>query len=339
MPVRKPLLEVRNAGGIDVLPRLGGLWKSVSTTEHAGKKSDEATITCVGPPSRVAMPPKGFLVTILMGWADEGLVEQGTYTFQKPKASGTPEEGDLVDLTFRAADFVDKLKAQGREHYDDITYGDLIQKLAGKAGLGAAVDPALASVQLGYRVRWDQSIIDFATEVSEQVGATVKPMAGKLVAMKRGGGTSGGGQALDPILIARHECSTYEFDLDARPDTGKVAAAWQDPKTGKRKFVTKSTGHDGPTAILRHPFVSEDVAGDAADASGYEHENASGSGSVTTWGRPQARAEAPTSLTGFGSWIDGPWKTESLEKKVDVEGGFETTVHVTAGKDQKEKTT
>lgn len=39
--------------------------------------------------------------------------------------------------------------------------------------------------------------------------------------------------------------------------------------------------------------------------------------------------------TGFGPLIDGSWKAESVDKTVRADGGFLTTVHVTAGDDKK----
>ncbi len=290
---------------------------------------------CVGPPSLVALPKRGDIYQILMGWADEGLVLQGRYSFQKATLSGDPDQGERMTLHFRAADFVDKLKASGRKHYDDTTYGDLMKKVAKDAGIEAEVDPELAKIKLGYRLRWDQSPIDFATEVSEEVGATVKPAGGKLVAMKRGGGKTGSGRELAPILIQRQACLGYEIEIEPRPEVGSVAGAWLDEKDGKRKLAKKKANRTGPIAILPHPYRSEEAAGAAAEAAIYEHSNASGSGHFECPGLPYARAEAPALVSGFGSPIDGKWKAEGVDKIVTSAGGFLTTVQVTAGDDKK----
>ncbi|MGF3028056.1 phage late control D family protein [Methylobacterium aquaticum] len=332
---RRPLLEVRNGRGLNVLPALSGLWLEVSVTDKAGKESDSARIKCVGPPAQVALPKRGDTYTVLMGWADEGLVEQGRYTFQKATLSGDPEQGETMDLVFRSADFVDKLKASGRKHYDATTYGDLVKTLAGEAGLGSQVDPELAKIKLGYRLRWDQSLIDFATEVSEEVGATVKPAGGKLVAMKRGGGKNGAGTAFAPILIRRRRGFGYEIEVEPRPEVGSVAAAWYDEKTGKRTLTKVSAQRQGPIRILPHPYRSEADAKAAAEAEVYASDNRSGSGYFESPGLPHARAEAPVTSSGYGPLIDGQWKAESVDKTVRADGGFLTTVHVTAGDDKK----
>lgn len=335
----KPLLEIRNGTGRDMMPGLAGLWISATVTDKAGQKSDDAKLVCIGPPGRVALPKRGDEYDVLMGWEHEGgAVLQGRFSFQKARAIGNPDQGETVALIFRAADFVDKLKGQGREHYDDVTYGDLIKKLGKKAGLEAEVDPDLAKLKLGYRLRWDQSLIDFATEVSEEVGATLKPAGGKLVAMKRGGGKTGSGRELEPIAIHLRECIAYEIEIDPRPETGSVAAPWQDPKSGERKLVKKKSNRDGPVTILKHPLRSEADAGEAAEAEVYESGAASGTGHFETPGKPRARAEAPVNVSGFGASIDGAWKAESVEKTVTAKGAFTTTTHVTAGDAKKGET-
>jgi len=333
---RRPLLRVATGGGLDLMGKLKGVWLEVKVTDNAGQESDTATILCLGPPSRFPIPKRGDEFDIYMGWADEGLVHQGRYSFQKANGRGDPEGGERVSLDFKAADFVDKLKASGRQDYDEnTTFGDLMRKEAKRAGLPAVVDPALDKVKLGYRLRWDQSPIDFLNEVADDVGATVKPAGGKLVAMKRGGGTTGSGQALSPILIRRRRGFGYDIDIEPRPEAGSVAASYQDSKTGRRKLTKVKTGRDGPIVVLPHPFRSEIEAREASQANAYERGNNSGSGHFESPGLPHARAEAPVIVSGYGAPIDGRWKAESVEKIITVSGGFLTTVNVGAGDEKK----
>lgn len=337
MTWRRPLLSVTNSAGNDIMPKLAGLWTSVSTCDKAGNESDGATIVCIGPPALIMPPNRGEIYEIAMGWADEGLVSQGRFSFQKPSLSGDPSSGETMLLQFRSADFVEKLKKTTRKGYDDKTFGEIMQDVGKEAGLPVQVDPELGKIKLGYRLRWDQSLIDFVTELGEEVGATVKPAGGKLVAMKRGGASSASGKPLEPILIRRSECGPYSVEIDPRPETGKVAAAYHDEKSGRRKHVKKSSGRDGPTAILPHPYRTEAEAGLAADAASYDRVNASGSGNFDLPGRPRAWAEAPCTIEGFGPLIDGSWKADTVTKIVTARGGFRTEVAVTAGKDQKGK--
>lgn len=320
------------------MPKLGGLWSSVSVVDKAGGESDGATIVCIGPPALVMPPERGEIFEIAMGWADEGEpVLQGRFSFQKPRLGGDPSSGESMFLQFRSADFVEKLKRTKRKGYDDKTYGEIMEDIGKEAGLPVQVDPELGKIKLGFRLLWDQSLIDFASELSEEVGGTVKPAGGKLIAMKRGGGSSASGKALETIVIRRSECGPYTVEIDPRPETGKVAAAYHDEKSGRRKHVKKSSGRDGPTTILPHPYRTEAEAGLAAEAACYDRVNASGSGTFDIPGMPRAWAEAPCMVEGFGQLIDGSWKADTVTKTVTAMKGFRTEVAVSAGKDQKGK--
>lgn len=335
---RRPLLRIVNSGGTNIVPRLAGLWLSCKTTDNAGKESDTAELTCKGPPSFLTLPKKGDKFLIYMGWYDEGPVLQGQFTVQTRRAHGDPDSGDLITVSMRSADYVDKLKAQTRMHFEEgETFGDRFRKLAKRAGVEAVVDPDLDKIKLPYDLLFDQSPIDFAAEMGERHGAVVKPAGGKLIAMKRGKGASASGKDLEPILIKRRRGFGYDIELDERPNVGHVAAAWQDPKSGRRRMVKRPTGRDGPIRTLPHPFRSEEEANEAADAEAFESGNASGSGSFESPGLPKAFAEAPVIVSGYGELIDGRWKAGSIEKEITADGGFKTTVNVEAGKEQKGK--
>jgi uncharacterized protein len=199
------------------------------------------------------------------------------------------------------------------------------------------VDPEIAAARFEYRLRWDQSPIDFATEVAEEIGATVKPAGGKLVVMKRGGSKSGSGQDLAPIRIERRRCYDYDIEVDPRTDFGNVATSYHDPKSGRRKLVKQPTGREGPYFVAPHLYRSEIDAREAAEAQAYALGHNSGSGHFEVPGLPDAWAEAPVNAEGFGFPIDGAWKCESLDLTITSRGGFSTTVNVKAGTEEKGK--
>lgn len=332
--IRTPVLQILNKGGVDILTRLTGLWVSCKVSESAGQESDTAEIVCVRTAASV-LPTRGDEFTILGGWLDEGPVDQGRFTVQKITLSGSgSSDGDMFSVQLRAADYVDKLKGHASKHYEDTTYGKIVEDIAKQCGLDAKVDSDVAKIPVPYSLRWEQSHIDYLTHLSGEVGAVCKPAGGKLIAVKRGSGKSASGKDLSPILITRGICLGYDLETEPRPETGEVAAAWHDEKTGKRKVVKHKTNRKGPVAHLPHPYRSEDEARKAAESDAFERGNDSASGDFRCVGLPHAHAEAPVTVTGFGSVIDGRWKAESIEK-VWGDDGFITTVGVKSGEDQK----
>jgi uncharacterized protein len=336
---RRPILIINNAKGVNILPKLDGRWVSVKITENDGKESDTAEITCIGPANRMPLPKKGDEYEIYMGWqggqGDEGAILQGKYKVQKVGLKGSPDEGETIVISLKAADFVDKLKAHGRESYKKGTFGELMKKVAGKAGLEAVVDPELAKEEIEHTIRYDQSLIDFANQTGERFGAVVKPMGGKLIASKRGEGKTASGKTLDDIIIKKNRSFGYDIETDTRAEAGSIAASYLDPKTGKRKLVKEKTGRDGPIFTLPHPYANEKEAKKAAKTQAFEAGNQTGSGHFESAGLPKARAGAPVIASGFGEGVDGKWKAKSLEKTINSKGGFTTTVNVEAGKDEK----
>jgi len=336
---RRPILQAFRGGGSGANIFLGPLGQrliSVSVTDKAGRESDTSKIILADPGRRLPRPAKGEIYTIFIGWADEGPVLQGPFAVQTCSHRGSPEDGERLTIDLRAADFVDKLKAFGRKHYDeDTTAGKLFGDLAKEAGLGVSIAPDLAGIKLGYRLRWDQSVIDFATEVAEEIGAVVKPAGGKLVVMKKGAGQSGGGLDLAPILIRKTKGYSWDISIEPRPVYGNVAAAWLDKKKGLRKLVKHPTGRQGPYHILPHAYRDEDDAKRAAEAAAYDLGNNEGSGTFESPGLPTARGGARAIATGYGDGIDGRWIAETVEHTVDKGGGFKTTVTVGSGKEAK----
>jgi phage protein D len=333
MTWREPVLEIMNGGGRNILPGLAGLWLSCTVTETAEGESDTAEIVCVGPPSKFGVPGRGEEFHIRGGWKDEGAVDQGRFTVQKITMEGEAESGDRILISLRAADYVDKLKAQGSKHYDDKTFGELVEDIAQEVGLEAEVDDEIAKIKIPYALRWQQSPIDFLTEHAEHVGALVKPADRKLIAVKRGSGKSVSGKTLTPIEIVRRKVWAYEIEVEPRPEFGDVAAPWH--KDGLRKLAKEKTGRKGPVRTLAHPYKSEEDAKRAARAEAYELGNNTGSGTFDGPGLPHAHAEAAVNVSGFGWPIDGRWKAEQVVKVWDSRGGFVTTVSVKAGEDRK----
>lgn len=334
-----PVLQILNSGGKDIVPKLDGWWLECSVTEHEDGKSDSASIVCVGPPADFGLPAEGDEFSILMGWEEQGgAILQGKFTMQKPRMYGNPRDGHRIALQLRAADYKDKLKHHSNRHYDEgKTIEDVVKREAKDVGLDASVDPELAKIKLPYLLRWQQSPIDFLGELVERYGGSVKPMQGKLLVQKRGGGKSASGQQLETIKLPRHICSEYDFEIDPRSQSKTIAAQWHDPKTGKRKFEKEDTDREGGTFVLPHPFRSQDEAKKAAKSESTERDNRSGTGHAMHPGMPKSRAGAPVELSGFGWPVDGKWKATTLTKKIDSAGGFIQTTEVKAGADNKTK--
>ncbi len=335
---RQPVVQLIGPSQKDVIPKLGASFLSISWEDGAGKKTDNATLTIIGPPSQSTLPARDTQYTLLAGWSDVGPILQGVYKVQSLAPRGNPEEGDLIEVTLKAADFVENLKQHGHKHYDaGQTFGQIVQAEAKAAGLSASVDPSLASIAMDYQLKWSRSSIDFLHELCELVGGSLKLGGGKILVMKRGAGTSAGGQALPPILLVKTAGYGYSCTLEPRTQHGQIAGAYID-QNGQRQLAQTPTGLSGPAYVLPHPYKSETEAKNATKSEGYERGNNTFSGSFDSPGLPTARAEAPVTLSGYGWPIDGSgFKAEHVRSQIGSDGTYSTTVEVKSGGQDKGK--
>lgn len=305
--------------------------------DEDGKTADSLNLTFDDARNQIAPIRKGAEIAVRIGYLETGLVDKGLFKVEKSTLRGSVSKGEFLEVTAKAADLTKEIKGEGRKAHVNKTLGQIIEEEAGAAGFQAVVDPELARIQLPYRLRFDQSRIDFITGLAAEAGGSAKPAGGKIIVQKRGAGTSGSGLQLAPILIDKRDCSEWTIDPDGRLQYGQVEAFFVDPKTGKRQTVKEKTGLDGPSFSLREAFSDEKRARRAAKAETGRLNQGTGNGTLIMAGRPAAQAGAPVILTGFRPDVNGEWRADSVEHSFDAgsSGGYTTTVEVKPKEDGK----
>lgn len=329
--IRRPALQVIGPSGEDLVGRWGAALLGVTVTDKAGHESDECVIRTAWKDPWRSIPPKGARYVVSAGWEGEGLTMLGEYTVQRWTRKGSPDEGESLEVTCRAADFIDKMKTSGSRHYDAEsghgTAGKIFEQIARDAGVSAVIDPEIAGVAIPYRLRWNQSAIDFASELADDLGAVVKPQAGKLVVTKRGGGSSGSGLELPPILIVYDENHGYDVSDEPREDYGQVSAPWFDNEAGRALSELFQSASPSSIAGLVHPAPSKDEAQKQASAASDALARASATGSFEAQGDATAVAGAPVVCQGFGPGIDEiDWRAATVTHEIEPGQGWLMTV-------------
>lgn len=328
---RKPVVTIVGPSGGDLVARLGQRLISVTITDQDGAESDELVFSVSIRPPFPAGPPKGTKYLASVGWDRNGMRLSGVYTVQNHNPTGDPESGYRMNVHCRASDFVDTMKQVDSEHFDEMTAGQIFQKVAGAAGMTAVVDPELAAIQLPYRLRWQQSRIDFCDELARELGGTMKPAGGKLVVMKRGGGRAAGGSGLPAIVVPFSDDYGFDLQIESRGAFKDIAGSWFDPVAGIEKIVKGTSIGKASRFLPVHPYGNEDLARRGGEAFAREQARKTVSGSFDMAGRPDATAEAPVKPKGYGSEIDALDLVASCvthEITFDDSGGWVTTVEV-----------
>jgi hypothetical protein len=176
----------------------------------------------------------------------------------------------------------------------------------------------------------DGAHIDFASRLAAEHGGIVKPGGERLAVVRRGAGTDAAGAELPRIRVTRMGSSGWNIEGEPRPRFGKVAAAWQDPASGRRKLAEKDAGSEGPTNNLIHPRATKAEAEAAAQARARELNTLTGAGFFVTEFDPTYSAGALVEASGFGEGIDGVWPSERISTSWEKGTPVLSTIDVTA---------
>lgn len=328
--MRKPIVTVMGPSGLDLIPGWGPALTRVSYTDNDGGEADEIEIEFAAEAPFQAPPAEGTRYRLSYGWSSGGLRDAGEFTFQSASLGGDAEGGYLLTIVARSADFVDADKSADSEHFDDMTAGEIFQKLAGDAGKSAIVDPSIASIKIPYRLRHQQSALGFAQELAEELGATLKLADGKWLLPARGSGKTASGTTLPPIALDYGQVLSFDLTSEGRPKFKEVNASWFDPQAGIAKIETAAGIGKAATLFGLHPAASADEAKVRGKADATELARASVSGTLTVEGDPDAMAGAPVILTGFGGWSGHDLVAPSIRHDFtfDDQGGWIMNVAV-----------
>jgi phage protein D len=327
-----PMISIE-VNGKEVAAGFYGRLIKATLTDQAGQESDKLTFDLDDADNAIIVPPPKATIVVKLGFKETGLVPKGTFEMQPIAFKGEVDEGETLTIQANAADLKRKLKGKGRESFSNKSVKEIADTIAGRNGMTAHVDPAIANFKFDFRARVDVSEIDFLTTLGDELDAVVKPMGDKLVISKKGAASSVSGQALPQILIEKADCASWEVTPDGRVEYGTVKAAWIDQKTGKRQTSEAKTGLEGPETVLRSPYPTKELAEKAAMAEARRLTRRSGSGNFKLYGRPQAQAEADVVAgASFRREIAGTWRADSVEHEFDA-SGFTTTVNIAAKED------
>lgn len=236
-----------------------------------------------------------------------------------------------LTITARASDFVDADKAVDSEHFDDMTVGDIIRKVARRAGRDVTADPSIANINVPYRLRHNQSSLGFAKELAEEFGGTLKPANGRWLVAKRNAGTTASGTVMPTIVIPFHENQSFSLTSEAKGKYKDIGAGFFDPLKGIQELFEGTSIGTAARFLNLHPARTKEEAEYAGKAQGVEQARGSVTGSFEADGDVTAMAGAPVKLSGFGSSRDAAdLVAASIQHTITFEddGGWTMSVEV-----------
>ncbi len=129
-----------SADGVDITSRFNDRLLELTVTDNEGLKSDSCEILVDDRDGQLAIPRKGAILAISMGYRETGLTFMGLYTVDEVEVSGFPRQ---MRISASAADLREKLKEQRSKGYDKKKIGDIVGEIAKRHNLKPAVSSAL----------------------------------------------------------------------------------------------------------------------------------------------------------------------------------------------------
>lgn len=317
--------------GADVTGRMEPLVQEIVVRDSAGSTSDTAEVTLDDRNGQIVLPRSGAKISIALGWSDGSPLVTFEGVTDDPLSTGSRGGGMLLQISAKSADMEGDLKVRQEKHKDDATLEDAAKHFA-PSGVSVVVAGDLAQVRRDYWAMGRENFMSWGARTAREIGATFKVMGGRAVFVPRNAGLSASGKALQTIKATRPgNIVTWSLSPGlARPDREKFEVTYYDPKAAKWKTQRgEASGIGAPKAgTFRFAEADQDAAKGRADSMEKETDRDRGGGSVLLDGEPAALAEADCIVSGVRDGIDGTYRIESAEHRIQRGQGYQTTLEL-----------
>ncbi|KFK93383.1 MULTISPECIES: phage late control D family protein [unclassified Serratia (in: enterobacteria)] len=240
-------------GGKDITQNISPRLLSLTLVDNRGFEADQLDIELDDADGQVMMPGRGAVISLLLGWQGQPLVNKGTFTVDEVEHRGAP---DTLTLRARSADFRGTLNSRREASYHDTTLGAVVEKIAARNHLTASVAAGFANIAIPHIDQSQESDAKFLTRLATRNGAEVSVKAGKLLFLKAGNGVTASGKPIPHVTLERRDGDRHQFAIADRGAYTGVTAKWlhtKDPKEQKQKVKLQRKPKEQHLRALQHP--------------------------------------------------------------------------------------
>jgi uncharacterized protein len=311
--------------GKDITRALRPILVSLSLSDRQRGEADELEIRLDDSDGAIALPRKGVVCSVAIGWEGEALVDKGAYVVDEVGHEGPP---DTVVIRARSVDLTSKARNRRSRSWHQTTLGAVVRELASGQGLQARISPELAALPVKHLDQVGESDVHLLTRLAKQHDATATVKGRALIFLRIGKGVTAAGDALPGFRIVRSQADTHNFSQPDRDRYSGVHAEWHDKATGTRKKVQAGGGDNSKG--LRRVFHSETEAQQHAEAELRRHKRSEAKMTIKlARGDANLSAEMKGRVSGWRQEIDSiEWLIGSASHTVTGAGGFETSIEL-----------
>ncbi|MDR2306137.1 MAG: late control protein [Paucimonas sp.] len=322
------------ADGHDITLLINDRLLLLRTTDKPGMESDEFELRIDARDGAVALPTRGAMLEVHLGYAGQTLSRLGRYTVDEVELSGPP---DTLVIRGKASDLRGSGKTTRSGSWEQASLQRIVADIAARNGWQAVCPVTLSIPRVD---QYSESDFNFITRLARQHDCTAKLANGQLLVLPRQGGQSASGKALGVVVIAREDVSQWQFRLADKSTHKAVRTRHQDSASGRLQTVELANEDvpDGlqPVYTDRHLYPDRAAAEQAARARLASFNRDTASVRLDMPGRTDLFAERSIQATGFVAGLDGTYLIESVEQ-VFTSSGWRTSVNCNGGRQGKAK--
>lgn len=327
---------------------------SLTLTDNRGFEADQLDVELDDADGQLAMPVRGAVVKLFLGWKGQALIGKGSFTVDEVEHHGAP---DTMTIRARSADFRGSLNSRREVSYHETTLGDIVSQIAGRNKLKPMLADGFAGIAVAHIDQTQETDAKFLIRLATLYGAVAAVKAGRLLFIRPGNGVTISGKPIPQMTITRKDGDRHTFSIADRGAYTGVSASWlhtKDPKPKKVKLQRKTKVRQ--LRALEHPAAKKSKAKAAKPPEAKEGDYLAGSEdnvfSLTTvysskatamraakakWeklqrgvaefsltlamGRADLYPETPVKVSGFKSVIDAqPWLISKVTHSLSNNG-------------------
>lgn len=259
----------------DVTANIRDRLLSLTLTDNRGFEADQLDIELDDADGQLALPVRGAVVKLFLGWAGQPLTGKGEFTVDEVEHHGAP---DTLTIRARSADFRGTLNSRREESWHDTTLGAVVKQIAERNKLTPAIAAEFSDITVRHIDQTQETDARFLTRLASLHGAVAAIKAGRLLFMRPGAGVTVSGKPIPQLTLTRQDGDRHSFSIADRGAYTGVTASWlhtRDPKPKKVKLQRKPK--EKQLRALEHPAAKKKKVTTAKEPEAREGEYLAGS--------------------------------------------------------------
>ncbi|ANC42419.1 hypothetical protein A6V27_19605 [Hafnia alvei] len=222
-------------------------------TDNRGFEADQLDITLDDSDGFLALPVRGAVLELFLGWKGSALIGKGQFTVDEIEYTGAP---DTMTIRARSADFRGTMNTSREESYHDTTLGAVIEIIAKRNKLKANLAKVFANIAVQHIDQSQESDSQFLVRLAKRNGAEVSVKNGELLFLKPGSNLTASGQPIPIATVERADGDKHQFSITDRLAYSGVVARWLDTdsaKQAKQKVKLQRKSEPSTKSSPSHP--------------------------------------------------------------------------------------